>query len=157
MNDLEALARTLMAPGKGILAADESTGSIKRRFAAVGIESTAETRRAFRDLLFTTRGIEEFISGVMLFDETIRQATGDGTPFVGVLAERGMIPGIKVDAGTRPLAPLSTGTFLPPLGLRGHVTAISQVPSAAMRTSRTRMFAPVIRWSPTCAITCSRT
>jgi fructose-bisphosphate aldolase class I len=104
MNELEAVARAIMAPGKGILAADESTGSIKKRFAAVGIESTADTRRAFRDLLFTTRGIEEFISGVMLFDETIRQATGDGTPFVRVLAERGMIPGIKVDAGTRPLA-----------------------------------------------------
>jgi fructose-bisphosphate aldolase, class I len=104
MNELETVARALMAPGKGTLAADESTGSIEKRFEAVGVESTPETRRAFRELLFTTRGIEEFISGVILFDETIRQATGNGTPFARVLADRGIIPGIKVDSGTRPLA-----------------------------------------------------
>jgi fructose-bisphosphate aldolase class I len=104
MDELETVARALMAPGKGTLAADESTGSITKRFDGVGPESTPEVRRAYRELLFTTPGIEAFISGVILFEETIRQATGDGTPFVGVLVDRGIIPGIKVDLGTRPLA-----------------------------------------------------
>jgi fructose-bisphosphate aldolase class I len=104
MNELEAVARALVAPGKGTLAADESIGSIKKRFDAVGVESIPGARRAYRELLFTTPGIEEFISGVILFDGTIRQATGKGSPFARVLSERGIIPGIKVDAGTRPLA-----------------------------------------------------
>jgi fructose-bisphosphate aldolase, class I len=104
MSELEAVARALVAPGKGTLAADESIGSIKRRFDAVGVESIPEARRAYRELLFATPGIEAFISGVILFDETIRQATAGGTPFVRMLAGRGIIPGIKVDAGTRPLA-----------------------------------------------------
>ena len=99
MNELETTARALVAPGKGILAADESTGSIQKRFEAVGVESTPETPRAYRELLFTTPGMEEFISGVIMFDETIRQTTGDGTPFPRLLADRGVIPGIKVDAG----------------------------------------------------------
>jgi fructose-bisphosphate aldolase class I len=104
MNELETVAQALVAPGKGTLAADESSGSIATRFDAVGVSSTPETRRAYRELLFTTPGIEEFISGVILFDETIRQATGNGTPFARVLSDRGIIPGIKVDAGARPLA-----------------------------------------------------
>jgi fructose-bisphosphate aldolase, class I len=101
---LEATARLLVAPGKGILAADESTGTIEKRFATIGVESTPETRRAYRQLLFTTPHLEESISGVILFDETIRQADDDGTPFVEILAQRGMVPGIKVDRGTKPLA-----------------------------------------------------
>jgi fructose-bisphosphate aldolase class I len=104
MNELETTARALVAPGRGILAADESTGSIQKRLEAVGVESTPETRRAYRELLFTTPGMEEFISGVIMFDETIRQATSDGTPFPRVLMDRGIIPGIKVDAGAKPLA-----------------------------------------------------
>src|SRR5213594_2328690 len=83
---LEATARALVAPGKGILAADESHPSIEKRFKAFGIESTAETRRAYRQMLFTTPGASEFISGVILFDETIRQRADDGTPFAEVLA-----------------------------------------------------------------------
>jgi fructose-bisphosphate aldolase, class I len=105
--DLDTLAKTakeLVAPGKGILAADESDGTIKKRFDSIGVESSEENRRAYRDLLFTTDGAEEFISGVILFDETIRQSSEDGTPFPRLLASRGIIPGIKVDKGAKPLA-----------------------------------------------------
>jgi fructose-bisphosphate aldolase, class I len=98
--ELETTARTLVAKGKGILAADESHPTIQKRFAALGIESTEENRRAYRELLFTTPGIEEYISGVILFDETIRQKAADGRPFVDVLNSKGVIPGIKVDKGT---------------------------------------------------------
>ncbi len=104
MADLEATARTLVALGKGILAADESTGTIARRFQAVGVESTEESRRAYRELLFTTEGAADFISGVILFDETIRQRASDGTPFPELLERQGIIPGIKVDKGAKPLA-----------------------------------------------------
>src|SRR4051812_7354059 len=104
MDDLERTARALVAPGKGILAADESSGTIAKRFATIGVDSTDETRRAYRELLFTAPGAEEAISGVILYDETIRQSTRDGVPFSQLLAEKGVIPGIKVDAGTKPLA-----------------------------------------------------
>jgi fructose-bisphosphate aldolase class I len=104
MSELERTARALVAPGKGILAADESGGTIGKRFASIEVESTEETRRAYRELLFTASGAEEAISGVILFDETIRQASADGVPFPQLLAGRGVIPGIKVDRGTKPLA-----------------------------------------------------
>jgi fructose-bisphosphate aldolase class I len=97
-------ASLLVAPGKGILAADESTATIGKRFAAVGVECTEETRRAYRELLITAPGIEEHISGVILYDETIRQCATDGRRFPAVLAERGIMPGIKVDTGAKPLA-----------------------------------------------------
>ncbi len=103
-HELHETARALVAEGKGILAADESSGTIKKRFDSIGLESTEESRRAYRDLLFTTAGAEEFISGVILFDETIRQRSEDGTPFPELLASRGIIPGIKVDTGAKPLA-----------------------------------------------------
>src|SRR2546423_7052819 len=103
MADLGSTARALVAPGKGILAADESSGTIKKRFDSIGIESTEENRRAYRDLLFTTEGAEEFISGVILYDETIRQASADGTPFPKLLESKGIIPGIKVDLGAKDL------------------------------------------------------
>jgi fructose-bisphosphate aldolase class I len=104
VQDLEQIARALVAEGKGILAADESSGTIKKRFDSIDVESTEENRRAYRDLLFTTEGAEEYISGVILYDETIRQKSADGTPFPQLLAERGVIPGIKVDKGTVDLA-----------------------------------------------------
>jgi len=104
MNELEQTARALVAPGKGILAADESDGTIKKRFDSIGVESTEENRRAYRDLLFTTDGAAEHISGVILFDETIRQRSADGTPFAELLTRQGVIPGIKVDKGAKPLA-----------------------------------------------------
>src|SRR5438034_6576398 len=102
--ELHETAKALVAEGKGILAADESDGTIKKRFDSIGVESTEDNRRAYRDLLFTTDGAEEHISGVILFDETIRQASADGTPFPKVLESRGIIPGIKVDKGAKPLA-----------------------------------------------------
>jgi fructose-bisphosphate aldolase class I len=102
--ELEATARALVPPGKGILAADESHPSIAKRFEAVGIANTEENRRIYRQMLFTTKGMAEFISGVILFDETIRQKADDGTPLPEVLARQGVVPGIKVDKGAKPLA-----------------------------------------------------
>ena len=102
--ELESIAKRIVADGKGILAADESTGTIKKRFDSIGIESTEDTRRAYRELLFTTEGAEEFIGGVILFDETIRQQASDGTPFPKLLESKGIVPGIKVDTGAKPLA-----------------------------------------------------
>ena len=101
---LEATARALVARGKGILAADESTGTIEKRFKSVGAGCTEENRRAYRELLFATPGLDEFISGVILFDETVRQKAAVGTPLVEVLHRQGIIPGIKVDKGTKALA-----------------------------------------------------
>ena len=102
--NLEETARALVAPGKGILAADESDGTIKKRFDSIGIESTEDNRRAYRDMLFTTDGAAEHISGVILYDETIRQPALDGTPFPKLLESQGVIPGIKVDKGAKDLA-----------------------------------------------------
>jgi len=120
--DLESTARTLVAENKGILAADESEGTIKKRFDSIDVESTEENRRAYRDLLFTTEGIEEYISGVILFDETIRQASREGTPFPQLLERRGIIPGIKVDKGAKPLANAPGETITEGLdGLRGRL------------------------------------
>jgi len=101
---LKDTALALVAPGKGILAADESHATIGRRFEALGISNSEENRRRYRQMLFTTKGLSEFISGVIFFDETIRQAADDGRPFVEVLAREGIIPGIKVDRGAKPLA-----------------------------------------------------
>lgn len=101
--EIQETAEALVADGKGILAADESLGTIQRRFEPVGVVSTVETRRAYREMLFTTQGVEEFISGVILFEETLHQSTIDGEPFVGLLAGKGILPGIKVDRGVKPL------------------------------------------------------
>jgi fructose-bisphosphate aldolase class I len=97
-------AAAIVADHKGILAADESTGTIKKRFDSIGIESTEENRRAYRNLLFTTPGFEDYIGGVILYDETIRQSADDGTPFAEVLASKGVVPGIKVDTGAQDMA-----------------------------------------------------
>lgn len=102
--NLESVARKLVAPGKGILAADESAPTIEKRLKSIGVPSTEENRRAYREILFTTAGVGEFVSGVILFDETIRQKTHDGRTFVAALEEQGTIPGIKVDKGTKPMA-----------------------------------------------------
>jgi fructose-bisphosphate aldolase, class I len=96
---LESVAQAMVARGKGILAADESMGTIKRRFDSIKIESNENNRRAYREMLFATKGVEEAISGVILFDETIRTKTSDGTPFPELLAKKSIIPGIKVDKG----------------------------------------------------------
>ena len=101
--DLVSIARAMVASGKGILAADESTGTIARRFESIKVENVEENRRAYRDMLFTTSGIGDYISGVILYDETIRQKSADGTSFVELLAKNGILPGIKVDNGAKPL------------------------------------------------------
>jgi len=101
---LQSVANSLVAKGKGILAADESLPTIKKRFDAIGVESTEDARRAYRELLFATPGAEEFISGVILFDETIRQNSRDGKPLAKLLSDKGIIPGIKVDKGAMNLA-----------------------------------------------------
>src|SRR4029078_11617458 len=119
-SELHETAKALVADGKGILAADESSGHIKKRFDTIGVESTEENRRAYRDLLFTTPGVEEYISGVILFDETIRQSGPRGPRFPELLEWKGVIPGIKVDEGAKPLALAEGETVTEGLdGLRG--------------------------------------
>ena len=102
--DLRATAKELVAPAKGILAADESFPTIEKRFKSIDIENSEDNRRGYRDMLFNTPGLEEYISGVILFDETLRQGTSDGTPFAELLSSKGVIPGIKVDKGAKDLA-----------------------------------------------------
>jgi fructose-bisphosphate aldolase, class I len=102
--DLESAALALVVEGKGILAADESTPTLTRRFDTLGIQSSEEARRSYREMLFDTPGIGEFISGVIMYDETIRRASSAGAPFAELLAARGMLPGIKVDTGAKLLA-----------------------------------------------------
>src|SRR5688572_2698476 len=106
MNDASTIhtAHALVASGKGILAADESTPTMAKRLAAVGLVSTERVRRSYREMLFTTGGLSEYVSGVILFDETIRQKTDDGRTMAEALVDAGLIPGIKVDMGTKPLA-----------------------------------------------------
>src|ERR1700693_1686226 len=102
--ELSATARALVAKSRGILAADESTSTIKKRFDTIKLESTEESRRQYREMLFTAPGAAEYISGVILYDETLRQKTKDGVPFPTYLAQQKMVPGIKVDLGAKPLA-----------------------------------------------------
>ena len=102
--ELHAVARAMVAPGKGILAADESSPTIKKRFDAISVESTEDVRRTYREMLFAAPGVPAQISGVIMFDETLRQSASDGTPFPQYLDRLGIIPGIKVDKGAKPLA-----------------------------------------------------
>ena len=119
---LRDTAKELVAPGKGILAADESTGTIKKRFDTIGVESTPENHRIYRQLLFKTHGAEEFISGVILYDETIRQQTDEGVPFAKYLSDKGIIPGIKVDEGAVDMVNFSGEKITEGLdGLRGRL------------------------------------
>jgi fructose-bisphosphate aldolase, class I len=104
LSELNKVAEAMVAPGRGILAADESTGTIKKRFDTLGVESTADSRRDYREMLFRTKdAMAKYISGVILYDETIRQNAKDGTPLVKLIAQSGSLPGIKVDKGTKPL------------------------------------------------------
>jgi fructose-bisphosphate aldolase, class I len=121
--DLYTTARAIVADHKGVLAADESTGTIEKRFDSIGVVSTEENRRAFRNLLFTAAGMEDFIGGVILYDETIRQCADDGTPFPQLLAAKGVVPGIKVDTGAKPFALHAGETITEGLdGLRERLT-----------------------------------
>ncbi|RUW87834.1 class I fructose-bisphosphate aldolase [Mesorhizobium sp. M7A.F.Ca.US.010.02.1.1] len=117
---LEDIAAAIVADGKGLLAADESSGTIKKRFDVIGVESTADSRRDYREMMFRTReAMTRYISGVILYDETIRQKAADGTPLVDIIKAAGAIPGIKVDAGAKPLARFSGDTITEGLdGLR---------------------------------------
>jgi fructose-bisphosphate aldolase, class I len=143
IQQLQSTAEALVAEGKGILAADESTGTIKKRLDSIGVESTEETRRAYRELLFTTEGAEEFISGVIFFDETIRQSTSDGTPFPKLLESKGIIPGIKVDIGAKPLALTDGETITEGLdGLRGRLDEYRELGARFAKWRATYSIAP---------------
>ncbi|HSZ65866.1 MAG TPA: class I fructose-bisphosphate aldolase [Xanthobacteraceae bacterium] len=112
LSELNKVAEAMVAPGRGILAADESTGTIKKRFDALGVESTADSRRDYREMLFRTKeAMSKYISGVILYDETIRQNAKDGTPLVKIIEKAGTLPGIKVDKGTKPL-PFCAGELI---------------------------------------------
>src|SRR5213083_164966 len=125
---LESVARKLVALGKGILAADESSGTIEKRLKSINVPSSEENRRMYREILFTTKGAGEFISGVILFDETIRQKTRDGRSFVEVLEQQGIIPGIKVDKGAKPMANFPGEKVTEGLdGLRGRLGEYRQM------------------------------
>jgi len=120
--ELYEAASAIVADHKGILAADESSGTIKKRFDAIGVESTEENRRSYRGLLFTTPGMEESIGGVILYDETLRQGADDGTPFAQLLASKGVVPGIKVDTGAHDMAGFPEEKVTEGLdGLRGRL------------------------------------
>jgi fructose-bisphosphate aldolase class I len=122
IEQLADTARAMVAPGKGIIAIDESTNTIAKRFAGVGIENTEENRRAYRELLLSTPNLGEYISGAILYDETIRQSTKDGMPFTKLMAANGIIPGIKVDKGPQPLAGFPGEVVTEGLdGLRGRL------------------------------------
>ena len=103
IDELKSVAQAIVGKQKGVLAADESSPTIKKRFDSIGVESTEENRRRYREILLTTEGLEQHVGGVILFDETLRQSTRDGVPFAQVLAARGVVPGIMVDKGTKPL------------------------------------------------------
>ena len=139
MGDIAQTASALVAPAKGILAADESTSTIKKRFDAIGVESTEPNRRTYRELLFRTPGIAQFISGVILYDETIRQKAADGTPLVKILKDQGILPGIKADVGAKPLAFSPAEVVTEGLdGLRGSLNTKDSARSSASgaRSSR---------------------
>jgi fructose-bisphosphate aldolase class I len=126
--DLESTAKALVADGKGILAADETPPTLTRRFDTLNIESTPDSRRAYREMFFTTPGVADFISGVILQDETIRQKSSTGTPLADVLAQQGVMPGIKVDTGAKPLAGSPGETITEGLdGLRERLQEYRQI------------------------------
>ena len=131
MDNFQSLVQTansLVAPGKGILAADESTGTIGARFAALGVENVERNRRDYREMLVSAEGASKFISGVILYDETLRQNCSDGTPMVKLLEERGIIPGIKVDTRTHPLAGAPGEVVTEGLdGLRGRMAEYYEI------------------------------
>ena len=119
VNKLSETAKALVAPKKGILAADESSNTIKKRFDSINVESTESNRQSYREMLFQTEGISKFISGVILFDETIRQKSSDGESLVSILSKQGILPGIKVDSGAKPLSGTENETITEGLdGLR---------------------------------------
>jgi fructose-bisphosphate aldolase class I len=146
-DELQATIEQMVQPGKGILAADESHPTIAKRFAPIGVESTEENRRAYRALLFTAPGIEDYISGVILFEETLGQRSADGTPLPEVLARRGIVPGIKVDKGKGPLA-LSPGDLIT-YGLDGLAERLQNYKSQGARFAKWREVYAISERNPT--------
>ncbi len=146
-NDLQATAKALVAPGKGILAADESNPTCKKRFDSIGVDSTEENRRQYRQMLFTTDGVAEFISGVILFDETLRQADDSGTLFPEMMASCGIIPGIKVDKGAKPL-PFHEGETVTE-GLDGLRDRVAEYESLGARFAKWRAVISIGEGIPT--------
>ncbi|MFT3849326.1 MAG: fructose-bisphosphate aldolase class I [Propionivibrio sp.] len=136
IDELKSVAQAIVGKRKGVLAADESSPTIKKRFDSIGIESTEENRRRYREILFTTEGLAQHIGGVILFDETLRQGTRDGVPFARVLAERGVVPGIKVDKGTKPL-PFYPGEKITE-GLDGLADRLSEYKQLGARFAKWR-------------------
>ena len=140
-------ARRMVAPGRGLLAADESTGTIKKRFDSISVENTEENRRAYRDLLFTTVGAEDYVSGVILFEETLFQSSADGTPFPKLLASRDIIPGIKVDKGAKPLVACPGETVTE--GLDGLRERLEKYREAGARFAKWRAVITISDEAPT--------
>lgn len=146
-DELQATIEQMVQRGKGILAADESHPTIAKRFAPIGIESTEENRRAYRALLFTAPGIEDYISGVIKFEETLGQTSDDGTPLPEVLARRGIVPGVKVDKGTGQLA-LSPGDLIT-YGLDGLAERLQRYKSQGARFAKWREVYSINERNPT--------
>jgi fructose-bisphosphate aldolase class I len=146
-NELQQTIAAIARPGKGILAADESMPTITKRFTAVGIESTAETRRAYRTLLFAAPGADAYLAGVILFEETLAQSADDGTPLPQVLAQRGIVPGIKVDKGTVALA--NAGGDLITQGLDGLAERLAGYKAQGARFAKWREVYGITDRNPT--------
>jgi fructose-bisphosphate aldolase class I len=146
-SELEGVARAMVARGKGILAADESTGTIKKRFDKIKVESTEENRRAYRELLFTTPGAADYIGGVILYDETLRQSTRAGERFADLLKRLGIVPGIKVDAGTKPLPGFPGETITE--GLDGLAARLAEYHKLGARFAKWRAVIDIADGIPT--------
>jgi fructose-bisphosphate aldolase, class I len=144
---LESTARQMVAKGKGILAADESSGTIKKRFDVIHLQSTEESRRAYRELLFTTAGVADYISGVIFYDETLRQKTKDGTSFPDYLVKLGILPGIKVDMGAQPLALFPNETIT--AGLDGLRERLAEYYALGARFAKWRAVIDIAAGIPT--------
>jgi fructose-bisphosphate aldolase class I len=145
--ELEAVIADMVQPGKGILAADESAPTIARRFAAIGVESTEANRRSYRSLLFTTPGLDDFVSGVILFEETLAQLADDGTPLPALLATQGIVPGIKVDKGLAALANAPGDKIT--RGLDGLTERLQHYKSQGARFAKWREVYPITEHNPT--------
>src|SRR5215831_11442538 len=148
-HDLESIALTLVAEGKGILAADETNPTLTRRFDTLWIQSTEQSRRTYREMLFTSPGAAEFISGVIMYDETIRQKSTAGTPLAEVLTVQGILPGIKVDTGAKPLAGFPDETVTE--GLDGLRDRLSEYRAMGARFAKWRAVIHVTDDLPTSA------
>lgn len=136
MSALHTIAQQMVEGAKGLLAADESTGTIGKRLASIGLDNTEEYRQSYRELLFTTPGFEQYISGVILYDETIRQSSSGGQSFVDMLTSRGVLPGIKVDMGTEPMG--EEGVDLVTSGLDGLAERLAEYASIGAKFTKWR-------------------